>query len=301
MSDIFAPILLFTYNRLIHTKQTVISLQQNEFSHHHTLIVFSDGPKENDSTGAVDQVRQYIRSIRGFHEIRLIERNKNLGLAANIIDGVSQIIEEFGRVIVIEDDLITSPFFLRYMNEGLRFYENDDRVISIHGYIYPVFSQLPETFFLKGADCWGWATWKRGWELFEQNGSLLLADLQKQGRAQEFDFDGSAEYTQMLKDQIAGKNNSWAVRWYASAFLRNKLTLYPGRSLVKNIGMDSSGTHCGTDHSFGENLAQSPVSVTKIPVEESQEARNALSAFFNEKRGSLVSRVFRKIRSVLCP
>lgn len=300
MPNSFSPVLLFTYNRLFQTKLTVESLQRNEHADRHSLFVFSDGPKENDRSGLVDQVRQYLHNIQGFREIRIVEREKNLGLAGNIIDGVSRIVDEFGRVIVIEDDLILSPFFLRYMNDGLHLYEHDDRIISIHGYVYPVSSALPETFFLKGADCWGWATWKRGWELFEKDGSLLLAELRRQGRTREFDFGGSAEYTKMLEDQNAGKNNSWAIRWHASAFLRNKLTLYPGRSLVKNIGLDGSGTHCKMDYTLGENVTHAPVSVAAIPAEENKEAWKAFSNFFNKRRGSWISRIGRKIRSFLC-
>ena len=127
------------------------------------------------------------------------------------------------KVIVLEDDLVTSPHFLQYMNDGLGIYERDDRVISIHGYSYPVHGKLPETFFLRGADCLGWATWKRGWDLFEDDGQRLLNELERRNLTRSFDFDGSYPYTQMLRDQIAGSNSSWAVRWYASAFLRDKL------------------------------------------------------------------------------
>ena len=146
---------------------------------------------------------------------------------------------------MLEDDLLTSPYFLDFMNEGLSIYEEDEKVISIHGYVYPISEKLPETFFLRGADCWGWATWKRGWDLFEPDGGLLLNKLEESKQTEEFDFNRSYPYTQMLKDQINGKTNSWAVRWYASAFLQNKYTLYPGKSLVSNIGGDGSGTNTG--------------------------------------------------------
>jgi hypothetical protein len=130
------------------------------------------------------------------------------------------------------------------MNRALSLYENDERVISIHGYVYPVKEALPENFFLRGADCWGWATWKRGWDLFESRGEYLLEKIKKEKLEYSFNFDGSYNYLDLLKMQIRGKNDSWAIRWHASAFLHNKFTLYPGKSLVANIGFDGSGANC---------------------------------------------------------
>lgn len=139
--------------------------------------------------------------------------------------------------------MITSPYFLQYMNDALSLYKDIEEVISIHGYSYPVKRTLPDTFFLRGADCWGWATWKRGWKLFNLDSSDLYQQLQVNQQCYTFDFEGTHSYCKMLKNNIQGKNDSWAIRWYASAFLRNKLTLYPGRSLIHNIGNDGSGSH----------------------------------------------------------
>jgi len=174
---------------------------------------------------------------------------------------------------------------LQFMNDGLEFYKSDERVISIHGYVYPVKAELPETFFLKGADCWGWATWKRGWNFFNADGVQLLSQLRQQKLEREFDFDGCYDYTKMLDDQINGKNNSWAIRWHASAFLANKLTLYPGETLVKNIGFDNSGTHCGSSEEYEQDVAKHKVEVAKIIVEQNKLAREAIKIFFKPKRG----------------
>ena len=245
----FSPIALFTYNRPYHTRKTVEALQQNKLSAQSDLFYFFDGPKKGVAGAQVQEVRNYLKSISHFKSVSIIERKSNLGLSANILEGVQQIISKFGKVIVLEDDLVTSPFFLDFVNEGLRLYENDDNVISVHGYLFPVKVKLPDTFFLRGADCLGWATWKRGWDLFQPDGSLLLERLIESKQTKQFEFDGSYPFMQMLMDQIAGKTNSWAIRWYASAFLANKYTLYPGKSLLSNIGGDGSGTNNGFEYS----------------------------------------------------
>ena len=169
-----APIVIFTYNRPWHTQQTVEALLKNEYASESDLIIFSDAPKNEAAKKGVEETRSYIRNITGFKSLRIIERDRNFGLANNIIDGVTSIVNEFGRIIVLEDDLLTSPYFLKFMNEALSLYEDEERVISVHGYIYPIKKSLPDTFFIKGADCLGWGTWKRGWDLFNSNGSELL-------------------------------------------------------------------------------------------------------------------------------
>jgi putative methyltransferase (TIGR04325 family) len=295
---ICAPIALFVYNRIDHTKKTVESLQKNLLAEQSELFIFCDDAKNSDAVEAVKAVRSYVKTISGFKEITIIEREKNFGLAASIISGVSEIIEKFGRIIVLEDDMVTSKHFLTFMNEGLDFYESEEKVISIHGYIYPVKSTLPETFFLRGADCWGWATWKRGWDLFEKNGAKLLSELQQKNLTKKFDFDGCYPYARMLEDQVAGKNNSWAIRWYASAFLAEKLTLYPGKSLVQNIGADGSGTHCADMSEFNTEVAQDKILLRKIPILENFQAQEKIKKFFKPRK-NLIMKFIRKIKKKL--
>ena len=279
-----SPIILFTYNRPIHTQRTVEALLKNQYAVESDLIIYSDAPKDKKSHQGVMNTRQYIHSVTGFKSVRIIEREKNFGLADNIIDGVTSIVKEYGRIIVMEDDMITSPYFLKYMNEALQIYENEESVISIHGYTPSIKNNLPETFFIKGADCWGWATWKRGWELFVSDGIALLNELKRTKRINEFDFEGAYPYTKMLKKHIRGEVNSWAIRWYASAFLRNKLTLYPGRSLVFNIGEDGSGTHCSDDQALNVKLSTTPINVSKIEIKESKKGRKAFVHYFRYTR-----------------
>jgi hypothetical protein len=217
-----------------------------------------------------------------------------------VIDGVGAILSRHERVIVLEDDLVTSPYFLDFMNGALDRYEGDDRVASIHGYVYPTKKRLPDLFFLRGADCWGWATWRRGWALFREDGRALLSELEERGLIDLFDFRGTYPYSGMLKNQIAGLNSSWAVRWYASAFLAEKLTLYPGRSLVFNIGNDLSGRHTGNTKRYDTALADGPIPLAPILVEDHPAARLAFESFFRSlTRLPPLSRLARKIRSLL--
>jgi len=295
----YAPVALFVYNRPWHTRQTVEALLANVEAVQTPLYVFSDAAKSATTSKGVTEVREYLREITGFKSVTIIERNHNFGLAKSIIDGVSHVCREHGRVIVLEDDIVSSRYFLKFMNDGLRVYENDERVISISGYIYPIKSKMPETFFLRGADCWGWATWERGWKLFEPNGSVLLQELEKNDLTYFFDSNGTYPFTKMLKNQIKGKNNSWAIRWHATAFLSNKLTLYPGRTLIQNIGVDGSGTNCTPTEDFAGDLATSDVEITQISVEENNSARKIIMSFHRRLRSSLPLRAFRKLKNIL--
>ena len=292
-----APIALFVYNRLDHTEQTVSALKRNLLAEESDLIVFSDASKNSNSDEKVKAVRAFIKSITGFKSLTIVERAHNFGLANSIIDGVTNLCNEYGQVIVLEDDLVTSPYFLKYMNNALDYYRDEEQVISIHGYIYPVKAKLPETFFLRGADCWGWATWKRGWDLFEPDGEKLLAGINAQNIRKEFNYDGSYDLVGMLYSQIKGEVDSWAIRWYASAFVKNKLTLYPGESLVLNIGNDGSGTHCGTTEMFTSRLTKYELKLVKIAVFESSEARSAVVDYFHSNRITFLQRLKRKVRA----
>ena len=275
-----APIALILYNRLAHTRRVVESLAGNQLARDSDLVVFSDGPRTPADVDAVAHVREYARCIRGFRSVRLIERERNLGLAESIITAVTELVEHTGRIIVLEDDLVSSPYFLMYLNAGLDLYADEPSVASIHAYVYPVRTALPDTFFLKGADCWGWATWKDRWAIFERNGSRLLAELRRRQLTYEFDFDGSYPYTRMLEDQIAGRNDSWAIRWYASAFLADMVTLYPGRSLVHNIGNDGGGTHGEKSRRFDVQVRDTPVELRKRPPTEDATAKQAIASYF---------------------
>jgi len=300
-----APIVLFVYNRPWHTQQTLEALANNDLAKDSKLYVFADGCKQGDSEDALQKIketREVVKSKNWCKEVILIESETNLGLANSIINGVTKIINKYGKIIVLEDDLVTSKYFLKFMNDSLNFYERQEEVISISAYIYPIIN-LPEQFFIKGADCWGWATWKRGWDLFEPSGEKLLKKLEDKNLKHQFDINGTYPYTIMLREQIDGKNNSWAIRWYASAFLKNKLCLYPGKSFVNNIGIDGSGTHSGTSNKFDNIIEDVAITVKDIKIEENTIALNEISYYFKSlnlferKRpnNSFIKKIFKKL------
>ncbi|NQV88637.1 MAG: glycosyltransferase family 2 protein [Parcubacteria group bacterium] len=292
-----APIALFAYNRPEHTQKTVEALRKNLRAKDSELYIFSDGPKNDLDKVKVEEVRKYLKTIDGFKKIEIVEMQKNLGLANSIISGVTKIVNRFEKIIVLEDDLVTSPYFLKYMNDALNLYRDEDSVISIHGYCYPV-KNLPETFFIKGTDCWGWATWKRGWDLFEPNGKKLLIELEEKNLIKKFDLDSSYHFSSMLKKQIAGENNSWAIRWHASAFLKDKLTLYPGISLVQNIGQDATGTHKGKTDYYKTTITSNPIVIKKIPIAENTEARLAIIKYHTSGKPTIIQKILRKILKI---
>lgn len=294
-----APAAMFVYNRPDHAARTIEALAANELAADTDLTIYCDGPKTAEARASVEATRVVARAARGFRSVRTVERDTNMGLANSIITGVTEVCGDRGRVIVVEDDLVTAPTFLRFMNDALDKYEHQPRVGSIHGYWYPVDRAVPETFFLRGASCWGWATWSRGWQVFERDGAKLLAKLRELKLTRTFDLDGAMAYTKMLEDQIAGRNNSWAIRWHASAFLADLLQLSPGRSLVRNIGFDGSGTHCDDSGAFDVSLGGAPVRLADIPVEPSADARAALIHYYRSTRRSFAQRVVGKLRRIL--
>lgn len=278
-----APIALFAYARPEHTRRTLEALAANTLADQSDLIVYVDAARNERDSETVCAVRELVRTALGFRSVTVVERGENFGLARNIIEGVSEVLHHHENIIVLEDDMVTSPFFLTYMNEALERYAQNDQIISIHGYVYPLAVALPDAFFLPGADCWGWATWRRGWACFNPDGAQLLRELRQRKLVREFDYDGSYPYTQMLKAQIRGTNDSWAIRWYASAFLLGKLTLYPGRSLVHNIGNDATGTHCDKSSDMDTLLSDSPIKLEGVAVESSNLIRMEFSRFFRHQ------------------
>lgn len=294
-----APIILFVYNRLLYTQQTIESLKKNVLAKESELFIYSDAPKSEKDKKFVAEVREYIRAIEGFSNVVIKESDTNKGLAKSITKGVTEVIEKYKKAIILEDDLIVSPFFLRYMNETLELYKDEEDVISIHGYLYPLKEKLPETFFLKGADCWGWATWKRGWDLYDDDAEKLSKQLMEKKLEKEFDFNENYNYSRMLKQQIKGEIDSWAIKWYASAFINNKLTLYPGRSLVKNIGTEGLGTHFKSTKAFDSELSEAPVEIKKIKIMESKEARKVFEEYFKSIRQPLLLKGLQKAKRLI--
>lgn len=294
-----APILLFVYNRPQHVRNSVQSLLSNDLAKDSELYIFSDAAKDEAAKPLVDEVRTFIHSISGFKQIHFVEREENWGLARNIIDGVTRLINEYGRVIVLEDDLITAPYFLRFMNDALETYKDEEKVGHIQACDFTKDPSLPDTFLIKFTGSWGWATWKRAWKHFNPNGQELLDEMLRRKLNRQFDFNGKYGFTRMLRRQIEGKNNSWAIRWNASLFLADILSLNVGKSLIQNEGFDGSGTNCGSGNLYDSNLWMKPLPVVKIsPIVENKEARNAFMRYY-ARTNSFFAKAIRRIKRTL--
>ncbi len=242
---VYSPLALFVYNRPDHVRQTVEALAANTLAGRTALHVFSDAPRNTAAKLAVEEVRSYIRTVTGFQSVEIIERETNLGLARSIIEGVTDLCEKYGRVIVVEDDLVTSPYFLSYMNDALTRYEYEGRVMQIVGYMFPINLTLEEdALFLPVTSSWGWGTWKRAWQHFDASGAGYQNLVNDQNLRRAFDLNGKHEFFKMLASQLRGEADSWAIRWYLSVFLMKGLVLYPRKPLVENVGFDGSGVNC---------------------------------------------------------
>lgn len=290
-----APVVLFVYKRPEHTLKTLQALRSSPLAVDTDLIVFSDGPRNEESVASVEAVRRILRDITGFRTVTLRPREDNWGLSRSLIAGVEEVLASRGHAVVLEDDIVVSKHFLGFMNEGLSIYEHNEQVASIHGYCYPVHERLPRTYFLRGADCWGWATWSRAWKFFNPSSAQLLSELRRRRLARKFDFDGAFPYTRMLQAESQGRVDSWAIRWYASAFLAGMYTLYPGQSLVQNIGTDGSGEHSGSGSAYAVELAGDEVPVVAQEVVESAIAHRAFARFLRNQRPPMVSRIRSRI------
>lgn len=295
----YAPILLFVYNRPAHTRRLIESLLGNAEAAASPLFIYSDASRDEAARPAVEEVRRYIHSLNGFSAITIVERTENWGLAQNVIDGVTTLLREFDRVIVLEDDLVLSPCFLRFMNEALETYKDEPRVGHIQACDFTQDPSLPDTFLIKWTGSWGWATWRRAWKYFNPDGRALLEELERRRLTHTFDFDGTYRYTRMLRRQVEGKNNSWAIRWNASLFLADILSLNVGHSLVQNTGFDGSGTNCGGGGLYASTLWAKPLPVVKIsPISENLAARRAISRYYRRHFG-FWPKVWRRIKRTL--
>jgi hypothetical protein len=240
----YAPITMFVYNRPWHTSQTVEALQRNELASESELFIYSDGPKSEADKKAVKEVREYVKSIEGFEQINVIESENNMGLLKSVVTGVTEIINKYGRIIVLEDDLLTSAYFLDYMNKALNQYERNEKVMQISGHMFPVeLNTDADAVFLPFTTSWGWATWQRAWDHFDAEMKGYEKLKSDKALRKKFDLDGAYPYFTMLENQRRGRVDSWAISWYLSVFMHNGLTLFPHKTLVQNIGFDGSGTH----------------------------------------------------------
>ncbi len=312
MSEL-APIILFVYNRSEHTQKTLNYLSKNQLAEKSKLYIYCDGPKENCSSEELEEikkVREIIKTRQWCGEVNIIEHDINKGLANSIITGVGEIINKHGKIIVLEDDILTSTNFLKFMNNALNMYEKEEKALSIGACnFFANDESVPDCFFVPIPDCWGWATWKDRWALFEPDGKKLLKQLKEKNLMDKFNLFGAYDFESMLIDQTQEKNNSWAIRWQAVAYIHDKLSLYPRIPTSHNFGFDQSGTHTYTFNKVYSTLHffyNPPSEVIKVEVEEDDETTKKMieanGIVFNSYQGGGRRNLFiRLIRKVLSP
>lgn len=240
----YAPVAFFAFNRPEHARNSLASLFRCPEMGYTKLYAFCDGPRNPSDEGAIEKTRRTIKSVAG-DRAEYIMAEKNLGLARSIISGVTRVSRKHGCVIVLEDDLNVSRSFLRYMNEALRWYRGESRVFQISGYMFAIdaFRARQNGLFLPFTTSWGWATWERAWDMFEPDAKGWERLQSDRSLRHRFDLGGSCNFSEMLRKQMEGKLDSWAIRWYWSVFRQEGLVMYPPQSLVENAGLDGSGTH----------------------------------------------------------
>lgn len=248
-----APIAYFAFNRPKHTALSLAALARNPEAAHTDLHVFIDGPRNAAERDIIAEVREVVAAARGFRSVTVTAAEDNRGLFASITQGVGEVVADAGRVIVVEDDIVAGPGFLSYMNDALERYEEDAQVGSIHAYAPPV-TGLPDYYFLRGADCWGWATWADRWSLFRDDARALLDEIVRSGQIDAFCASHGTSALRLLLRRARGQNQSWAILWHASLFLAGRLTLHPGRSFVDNIGNDNSGIHSASTSVYSPSV-----------------------------------------------
>jgi len=280
-----SPVVLFVYNRPWHTRQTLEALANNYLADQSELYIYADGPKENSSEieiESIKKVRKIIREKQWCKLVHIIESESNHGLAASIIRGVSEVNNKHKKVIVLEDDILTSPWFLSYMNEALDVYQHVSNVFSVSGYMFPIQTSKRGIVLLPFTSIWGWGTWKERWEAFDWN--LNQKEYIENNAFLKTRFNlADYNYTEMLKNA-----NSWAIRWYYSVFVRNGLTVFPTISLVKNIGFDGSGIHCPSNEIFlSQGIEMNKIEVEKVDRIDLEFYAKILDFFTEEKKRSL--------------
>lgn len=295
----FAPIVLFVYNRPWHTQQTVEALQKNVYAAESELIIYADAAKNAQAEEKVQEVREYIKSITGFKSVEIIEQKTNQGLANSIINGVTEVVNKYGRIIVLEDDIVTSKWFLKYMNDALEVYKDEEKVMQVGGFLYPIKNEsLIAPFFSRKGDCWGWGTWKRGWMNFEREPEKLANEFSKEDIYQ-FNFENTFDYWAQVELNILGKIYTWAIFWAAIIYKKKGFVLYPNVSMTKNIGLDNSGVHCGRDEKFIINILSGEINKFPLRIAEDIKVYELFKEFFRKNQKSIAGKIINKIKKIL--
>lgn len=274
-----APIVLFAFNRPEHTRMCLESLKRNPLASESELFIFIDAPKKEASEIVKQknaEVKKAIREQQWCGKVHITEFETNRTLPNSLTEKLPEILAIYGKIIVLEDDLLLSEGFLKYMNEALEMYKDDPKVMDVTGFMFPVKKKIKSAFFLKGQVGWGWGTWKRSWDLFNPSADELLEQVEKKG-IYAFNWDGGYNYYAMLKECAVGTWKFWDIRWFASIYVNDGLCYCPPVSLVRNIGHDGSGLHSYEDTLYQTMKIAKEVKVERIPLEENLFARKAIS------------------------
>ncbi len=264
-----APIALFVYNRPTHTSATITALMANAGAAESELTIFCDGARTAADLPMVQAVRDICKSATGFKKLTIIEHEQNIGLARNIIGGISKILETEMSVICLEDDLITSKGFLHYMNQALEYYEHR-QVFSISAYSPPieVYKNYPySTYAVMRNSSWGWATWKNKWQKTDWTVAGFNAFMASEAQRHAFEAAGNDTVMMLLKQQ-QGKIHSWSIRFNFAAFLSGEPNIYPVKSLIENRGIDGSGTNMKKSAKYATSTTEEINSHLFIPNNE---------------------------------
>lgn len=277
-----APIVIFAYNRPDHLRRTLEALAKNELASESVLYIFCDGSKEGASEEMrekVEATRALAKAVMGFKELHVVERPRNIGLKENIVGAVTEVVNRYGSIITLEDDVVTSIGFLRFMNDALETYKDEEKVMHISAYMYPHKGRLPETFFFPvpypGG---GWATWARAWKYYDDDTESVYN--QWKDRWEEFDVLGGDYLSKQLKANYNRTMKTWFVKWHAVLLSRKALTLYPHQSLTNNIGFDDEATNCYATNRFDVLNLASHVDVMKNPVKVNRKASRIIYDFY---------------------
>lgn len=276
--------------------QTVEALQKNGLANKSELFIYSDAPKNEDAQKSVKEVREYIKTIDGFKKVTIIEQERNLGLTNSIISGVTSIINKYGKIIVLEDDLVTSSYFLKFMNDALEFYKEEKRVWHINGYTHPIkIENKSDVFFTQFSISWGWATWSDRWINFKREPEHLIKQFDKK-MINKFNLDGSSRSWKQVVKNKNGTMNTWAVFWYATIFLNNGFCLNSNRSLVNNIGHDGTGANCTTSNSYENELEEKHILNFEKNIEVNNEIYSEIKRFY---RKQVYYKIINKIKNLV--
>lgn len=297
----YAPVALFAFKRPKTLQAVLESLEKNPQFSATQIYAFCDGPRPDappEVVAGVLETRQVLKRWQERAAIELVTSDVNRGLHRQIPDGISRVLDRHDRVIVLEDDILVSPFFLEYMNQALEIYADDPRVMQVSAFMFKVGGKLPETFFYNVNSCWGWGTWRRAWQHFDDDASTLLKQLTRRPDFSMYDFNGGQNgcfYDQLVKNHL-GDLKSWAVKWHTSMYLKGGFCLHPRKTLVKNIGFGADGTNCvASDERYSVDLSEKSIAVERIPVEKCASAYAAVAKLF-VSRETITRKVARGIR-----